>query len=125
MHRRWRQERDAGVVMGVVIPLEQRPRPGPRIRHTAKALRRGRMVLHRLELRFRERIVIRHLRPAMRLGDPQIGQQVRHAFRRHGAAPVRMQRQLLRGDPFLGAGLGDERFGQRPVSRSAIIQPTT
>jgi len=76
MHHRRGQQAERRMMMLVVIPRKERPRPGPRIRQTAKALRIGRMVFHGLKLRFGKRVVIRDVRPAMRFGDPQVTEQL-------------------------------------------------
>ena len=51
--------------------------------------------------------------PAMRLRDPQVGEQERHGLRGHRRPPVRMDRELVPTDPLAGAGLVDEPLGQR------------
>src|ERR1035438_945608 len=51
-----------------------------------------RAVLECLELRFAERIIVRHVRPGMALADVQVGEQHGDRLGRHRRAPVRMTR---------------------------------
>ena len=72
-HRR-RQQAQAGMAMFFVVPTKEPLREGPAVLDAPEAIRELRSILHGAELTFRIRIVVRDVRPAMRLGDAQIGQ---------------------------------------------------
>lgn len=71
-----------------------------------------RTVLQRSEVRFGKRIVVGHVRPAVRLDDAEIGQQQRDRLAAHHAATVRMERQLAWFDALLRTGFRDEPLGE-------------
>ena len=59
-----------------------------------KAGRKDRLILKGLELRFRVRIVVAHVGPAVALGDAEVGQEQGHRFGTHRGAAIGMQGQL-------------------------------
>lgn len=63
--------------MLLVVPAEETLAEAARVLQSAEALREFRTVLQRLELTFREGIVIRDMRPAQTSGDSEIGEQQR------------------------------------------------
>ncbi len=48
----------------------------------------------------------------MGLGHAQVGQQVRDTFACHGTPAIRVQRELVRANPFFGTCFGDEPLSQ-------------
>ena len=106
-HRR-RQKADAGVVMFVVVPLEKRTAETDSIFVAAKTVGEFGAIFHRLELAFGERIVVRYVRPTMRLGHPQRGQQLRHVVRGHRRPAIAVDCQLIFADPLVFNGLSDQ-----------------
>ncbi len=94
VHRRWRHVADAGVPMGVVVPGEEPLTEGTGVLDGVKARREVGLVLQGLEVRFRVRIVIADMRPAVASGDTEIGEQKRHGLGAHRGAAVGMQGEL-------------------------------
>src|SRR6266849_6834966 len=84
--------------MLAVVPGEELRTEVPRILLRTKAVRKCRTVLERLELTFRERIVVRDVRPIQAAGHAEIGQQQSHWFGSHRRAAIRMNDQLAQGD---------------------------
>ena len=81
--------------MFVVVPLEKRTAETNPIFVATKTIGELGAILHRLELTFRERIVVRYMRPTMRLGHAQRGQQLRHVVRGHRRPAIAVDRQLI------------------------------
>jgi hypothetical protein len=73
---RGEQAKTAVMVLGVV-PREEDVAVGPDVLNRAEPVRERRPVLQRLELRFGEWVVVGDVRAAMRLRDPQVGEQER------------------------------------------------
>src|SRR5215207_8746553 len=96
----------------VVVPTEKHAAESPGLVDSSEAVRELRPVLHRLELALRVRIVVRHMRPAVRLVDAEVGQEEGHRLGTHRAAAVGMKGQLSALDALLYTGLFDERNGQ-------------
>src|SRR5882757_9988650 len=92
------------MVLGVV-PREEVLAVRSRVLPGAEALGEVRPVLERLELSFRERVVVGDVRPRVRLGDAEVGQQERHGLRRHRRAAVSVKRELAGLDSLARAGL--------------------
>ena len=100
------------MVLGVV-PGEEDVAVGAGVLDRAEARREVRPVLQRLELRLGERVVVGDVRPAVGLGDAQVGQQQRHGLGGHRRAAIGVDGQLLAADALPGTGLADELLGQR------------
>src|SRR5438552_9192367 len=83
-----REQADAAVVMFRVVPGEEDVAMGARVLDRAEPLGKRRPVLQRLELGLRERVVVRHLWPAVRLGDRQAGEQEGDGLRGHRRTPA-------------------------------------
>ena len=69
-------------------------------------------VLHGLELRLRERVVVGDVGPAVALGDVQIDQQGGHRLGAHAGAAIGVQGERAGLDVVAGHGLGDQLLGQ-------------
>jgi hypothetical protein len=80
VHGRRRHVADAGAPMGVVVPGEEPLAERPGVFDGVKACRKIGLVLQGLEPRFRVRIVIADMRPAVTLADTEIGEQKRHGL---------------------------------------------
>lgn len=80
MHDSGGEQADATMPMDVVIPVEERARPDPRIHRAAEAVGVAWAILQGLKLRLGKRIIVGHLGAAMGLGDPQIHQQLATAL---------------------------------------------
>ena len=85
----------------------------------------ARPILEGAKLRRRERIVIAHARPRVAGRDAEVGEQQRDELAAHGRAAVGVNRELLRLDALLRAGLLDQALGQVGALLTATIQPTT
>ena|GEM_PF-2661230 len=88
VHGRRRHVADAGVPMGVVVPGEEPLTERTGVLDRVKARRKVGLVLQGLELRFRVRIVVADMWPAVVLGDAQIGQEQGHRFGPRSACKV-------------------------------------
>ena len=95
MHHRRREHRDPRMPVLGVIPLQQLSRERLRVLEAAQARRKARRVLDRFELALRVRIVIGDMGARMRLGHPQIYEQLGHALAGHRRAPVGMDCELF------------------------------
>ena len=73
MDRCRRQQVQAGMVMLVVVPGKEVLAESAGILDGAEAVRVVRPVLHRFEVRFRERVVVANMRTAVSLDHTQIG----------------------------------------------------
>ena len=75
MYYAWGQQTQAGVVVLVVVPGEERLGPGTRIGQAAEESRKARMIFEGLELGLRIRIVVGDMRPRMAVAHAQISQE--------------------------------------------------
>lgn len=94
MDRRRREHADARVVVFVVVPMEKRFTESVPILLRAEPIGKLRPILHRLKLALGKRIVVRHVRPAMRFHNAQGGQKLGYGVRFHRRAPVAMDDQF-------------------------------
>jgi hypothetical protein len=74
VHDGGREEAEPTVMLFVVVPAEEILPERTAILDRPEAFGKLRTILERLDLRFRKRIVVRHLRPAVRFHHAQIGQ---------------------------------------------------
>jgi len=96
--------------MLVVLPVEELAAELQGLFVAGEAVGEVGAVLERLELALGERVVIRDVRPAVRLGDPQRGQKLGHCLRAHRRATVAVDRQLVTGPSLL-----DDRLANQPL----------
>ena len=109
-----------------VVPGEEGPAERAGVLERAEAVGELGPVLEGLELGLGEGVVVGDVRPAVGLGDAEVGEQQGHRLGGHRRAAVGVDRELAGLDALLGAGLVDQPLGQRARSRcSATIQPTT
>ena len=66
---------DADVVMILIVPVKITAQEDPRVFDAAETRRKLRLILQGLELGLGIRIVVTYVRPAVGLGDAQIGQE--------------------------------------------------
>jgi len=72
------EQPDSCMVVLLVVPGKERLTESTGFFDTAEALGKRGAIFENLELRLGKRIVIAGMRPAVRLGDPKIGQQEGH-----------------------------------------------
>jgi len=115
----------AGVAMLLVVPLKELLAKGAAVLDAAEAIRELRAVLHGAELAFRIRVVVGNIRPAVGLGNAQVGHQKGDRFGSHDLAAVGMDGELPGGNLVLADGLLNELLGQFRALPGATIQPVT
>jgi len=103
---------DAGVVVGGVVPAEERAAPGAGGREALEPLRVVRPVLQGLELALAVGVVVADARPTVALAHPQARQQLGEVTGDHRPAPIGMQRELIAGDALALEGASDQPFGR-------------
>src|SRR5450756_674324 len=82
------------MVMILIVPIEEAAAERFGVLDATEALRKLRLVFHGFEVAFRERIVIGGVRPAVRFGDAEIGEQQCRGLGAHRATAVRVQGEL-------------------------------
>ena len=85
---------------------------GAGVLDAAEALREVGAVLERLELRLGVGVVVGDVRPAVGLGDAQIGEQGGDRLGAHAGAAVGVEGERAGLDVVPGHGLGDQLLGQ-------------
>ena len=108
---------DPGVVVVLVVPIEECPAEASGILDAAEAFWKARLVFQCFEVAFRERIVIRRMRPVMRPGDAQVRQQKGGGFCFHRPAAIGMKRELAGRHVVLFDGVLEQRLEQRGAFR--------
>lgn len=111
--------------MHLVVPGEKRCAVGSCISESSELRLEAGLIFQGLEPRLRIRVIVRDVRPAVRLGDIQIGQQRLHWLGAHAAATVGMQRELTGLAVLFHRAVGYKLLASSALSRSATIQPTT
>jgi len=96
--------------MLLVIPTKKSLAECTAVLQASETVRELRPILQRAELALGVRVVVRDVRPTMRLGHPQIGQQKSHRFAGHGGATIGVQRELAWTNSLLLATLLDQSF---------------
>jgi len=109
--------------MFIVVPGKEATRPGAGIRQAAKASGIVRPILHRLELRFREGIVVWSVRPRMALSHIQVDEQLGHALGNHSRAAVSVKSQLPPVNLLFSTAGGNQLLGQ--IGRFPLQRPTS
>jgi len=122
--RRRRVVSDAGVTVLEGVPIEEIHAEGSGVIDPGEAGRELWPILHRAELGFGERVVVRRPRPGDRSGDLERGEQLRDRLGGWDTT-VGMDRQLLRVKILAVHGLVDEAPGELRVLDAASIQPGT
>jgi len=100
-----REQRDAAVVVLVVVPREESTAMNASMLDVREMRRKVRAVLERLELRLAEGVVVGDVGPREALGHAEIAIQLRDGLRRHRRSAIGVNRQLRRID-----ALANDRF---------------
>ena len=98
-----------------VVPGKEVLAEGARVVQRTEPLGKGRAVLERLELAFRERIVVGDPRPAQAAAFAEVGKLPHQGFGLERGAAVGMNCQRTRCDPLLGTAFGDQPTRQLAV----------
>src|SRR5581483_8045078 len=106
------QQGDAGVVMVVVVVIEEAVDEGSSLGDVGEAFREGGRVLEGLEVRFAVGVVVGLVGPAVGLQHAEIGEQLGDGLGGHGAAAVGVDGELSVADAVVVDGVGDELFGE-------------
>ena len=85
-----RQEADRAMTMFVVVPGEEHLPERTAILDRAESLGKLGTVLERLEVRFREGVIVGNMRAAVGFRHAEIGQEQRDWLAAHAGAPVRV-----------------------------------
>ena len=85
---------DPGVVMVLVVPVEELTAEALGIFDAAKAFGKPRLVFECFKVAFGKRVVVRRVWAVVRAGDTEVGQQERRGLRFHRSAAIGMQREL-------------------------------
>ena len=110
---RWREVRDALVMMSIVVPIECDRTPVlPLVESHSPIGPRG-SVLQRLELRLGVRVVIARAWPRVRLRDVHVRKALREVVRCHRRATIGVNGQAIRIDAVRENGFPDEHRGER------------
>jgi hypothetical protein len=103
------------MTVGVVVPVDERAAVSAGVVDVVEPGGELGPVLQGLEVRLRVGVVAGGVRPAVRLGDAEIGKQERDWLGALRRAAVGVQRQDLGGDLLLLGGLLDQRLGELGV----------
>ena len=98
--------------MLVVVPGEERLAESAGVLNRAEAIRELGTVFQRPELTFRIGIIVGRVRPAVRLGDTEIGQQESDGLAAHGRTPVGVYRELAWENDLLFTRFLDQLAGE-------------
>ena len=112
MHLIGRHQTDAGMVMLLIVPIEEAAAERFGILDAAEALWELRLVFHGFEVAFRERIVVGSVRPAVGFGDAEISEEERRGLGSHRSAAIGMQGQLAGRGGMLRGGVIEQRREQ-------------
>ena len=93
--------------------MEEAPEKSPGVLDRSESSRELRTVLERLELSLAIRVVVGGMRTRMRLGDPELAEQLPDSLRSHGRPPIGMNREFLRLDSLALGSLLDQFRSQR------------
>jgi hypothetical protein len=112
VHLVGRHQADAGMVVVLIVPIEEAAAERLGVLDTAETLRKLRLVFHGFEVAFRERIVIGGVRPAVGFGDAEIGEQQCGGLGAHRTAAVGVQSELTFRRRMFGGGIVEQRGEQ-------------
>jgi hypothetical protein len=85
---------DPGMVMVLVVPIEEAATETSCVLDAAEAFRKAWLILQGLEVAFGERVIVGRVRTVMRTGYTEIGEQKSRGFRLHRTAAIGMEREL-------------------------------
>src|SRR5664280_3832818 len=95
-----------------VIPAKKVLTEGACVLDRAETIGKLRPVLEGFELTFRVGIVIRDMRPTVRLGDSQVRQQEGNRLGGHRGSAIGVEVELAGNDELLVAGVADQALGE-------------
>ena len=105
-------EADPGMVVVLVVPGEEAAAEVLGVLNAAEARGEFGLVLEGLEVGFGERIVVGGVRPAVRLGDAEVGQHQGGGLGFHRPAAIGVEGQLARRHGVLGQSVIEKGFEQ-------------
>ena len=108
-----RHQADAGVMVVAIGPVEKAATEHLCILDAAEALWELRLVFQSFEAAFGERIVVRGVRPAVRFGDAQIGEQQGRGLGFHRSAAIGVESELAGLHAVLFDSVVEQRLKQR------------
>ena len=107
-----RHETDPSMVVVLIVPGEEATAELFGILDAAEAAGEFGLVFESLEVGLRERVVIGRVRPAMRLGDAEVGQHQGGSLGLHRPAAIGVEGQLAGRHGVLGEGVVEQRLEQ-------------
>ena len=113
MHLIRRHQTDPGMVVILVVPIEESAAEVPGVLNAREPLRKPWLVFQVFEMALGERVVVGRMRPVVRTGDSKIGQQKRGCFGLHWGAAIGVQRELTAWHFMFGDGVLEKRPKQR------------
>ncbi len=109
------EQRQARVLVMIVVPVEEFGAPGACMLHATETAREIGLVLECLELRLGEGVVVGHARSTMTGIDTELGQQIEEPVCGHRRAAVLMHTQASRFNAMPGDCVGEQLLGERTV----------
>src|SRR4029453_2758521 len=106
------EKAEAAVAVLMVVPVEEILTERAAVFDRSESLGKPWTVFERFEVRFREGIIVRDVRAAVRLGHAEVGEQERDGLALHRRTAVRMELELTELNAMLRACLGDETLGE-------------
>src|SRR5208282_5389770 len=94
MHLIRRHQANPGMVVILVVPIEEPAAEAPGVLDAPEPLRKPRLVFQGFEVALGERVVVGRVRPVVRTGDTKIGQRKRGRFGLHWGAAIGVKREL-------------------------------
>ena len=113
MHLVRGHQADPGMVMVLVVPIEEAAAEASGVLDAAEALGEARLILQGFEVAFGERVVVGGVRPVVRTGDAEIGEQQRGGLGLHRAAAIGVQGELTGRHVVFRDGVVEQRPEQR------------
>lgn len=109
VHLVGRHQAYSGMVMDLIVPVEEAAAERLGVLDAAETLRKLRLVFHGFEVALRERIIVGGVQPTVRRGDAEICEQQRGSLGSHRATTVGMQGELTDGYRMFGDGVLEQR----------------
>ena len=101
---------DTDVVMVFVVPCEEASAECFGVLDAAEPVRELRLILQRLEMAFRERVIVGDMRSAMRLCYAEVGEQQCRCLGLHGSSAIGMQCQTTWKNTILSDRIIEQRL---------------
>jgi len=117
MHLVRGHEADPGMVMVLVVPIEEAAAETPGVLDATEAFREPRLIFQRLEVALGERVIVRGVRAIMRTGDAEVAEQQRGGLGFHRSTAIGMQGQLAWGYMVFRYGIVEQSFEQNGTFR--------